>query len=199
MNIFAKYKAKGTSLFQNQKGVAAIEFALIFPILILIFLGSTVLVEGFRTKRLFEGAAFNLVDLATRINRFDESDAQEFYLIGKAIVGKASQDPGFTLSLAAAENVFATPGNPGLTLTWSCASDELTYIQQEDIDAMDLPNLARGQGLVIAQVRGTYVPAFNLDTIGTVELEEVAVRRPRQENTLRLSQTNNSCKLADDL
>ncbi len=115
---------------KDTQGVAAIEFAIVFPILLLLFLASSVLVEGFRTKRLHERAAFIIVDLVTRENSIDETAAQELYLVAEALVGPTAENDDFAVVVASVENEFDTDDDSSLTLMWSCASNPDFHFEQ---------------------------------------------------------------------
>lgn len=66
MNIFKKYSKPKTTLKQNQRGIAAIEFALVVPIIVILLLGSIDAVFALTAKRKVSLATHSMADISAR-------------------------------------------------------------------------------------------------------------------------------------
>lgn len=72
----------------NKRGVAAIEFAIIAPVLLLLALAATDLVQLLRSQLRLDAAAVQLGQLVSQCNRItDPGDTAQFWVYAQSIVG----------------------------------------------------------------------------------------------------------------
>ncbi|MDH7784332.1 Flp pilus assembly protein TadG [Ochrobactrum sp. 19YEA23] len=67
---------------RDRRGVSAVEFALIAPVLLLIYLGSTDLADGLDVNKKISRSASSLADLVTRQISVSAADIDDMFAIG---------------------------------------------------------------------------------------------------------------------
>lgn len=89
----------GTRLRRNEDGVAAIEFALILPVMLLMYFGSAELTKGMLVNRKVTIAARSISDLlAQQTTALTDGQATEIFNAGLAIMGSDATGLKMTLS-----------------------------------------------------------------------------------------------------
>jgi len=68
--------------FRDKRAVGAVEFALIIPVLLLIYLGSTDLADGLDVNKKVSRSASSLADLVTRQISVKATDIDDMFAIG---------------------------------------------------------------------------------------------------------------------
>ncbi|MEP3525038.1 MAG: TadE/TadG family type IV pilus assembly protein [Hyphomicrobiales bacterium] len=85
-NLFKKIPAKRNSLSKDQRGIAAVEFALVVPIIVILLLGSIDAVFALTAKRKVSLATHSMADIAARETALDSTDRQALSELGKVIM-----------------------------------------------------------------------------------------------------------------
>lgn len=85
-NLFNKVPAKRNSLSKDQRGIAAVEFALVVPVIVILFLGSIDAVFALTAKRKVSLATHSMADIAARETALDSTDRQALSELGKVIM-----------------------------------------------------------------------------------------------------------------
>lgn len=71
---------------ENIKGVAAVEFALILPFMLILFFGSNEVTQAIMAARKLETAVRVVTDLAGQYSRLKQSDADEIFAAAKEVI-----------------------------------------------------------------------------------------------------------------
>lgn len=85
-NLFKKVPAKRNSLSKDQRGIAAVEFALVVPIIVILLLGSIDAVFALTAKRKVSLATHSMADIAARETALDSIDRRALSDLGKVIM-----------------------------------------------------------------------------------------------------------------
>ncbi|KAB0679785.1 TadE/TadG family type IV pilus assembly protein [Aureimonas leprariae] len=148
-------------------GVAAIEFALIMPALVFLYLGSVDLTTGWTIKRKVSHSVSAMSDLVTRINTLTKSDLDDIFKIGDATMTPRAAALG-TAKITA----IGVDGTGKAKVTWSYArnttKDTVGTLVTLPSDLAGLKNVS----LVRTSASYDYTPPGASRVIGTVKLEK---------------------------
>lgn len=157
----------------DRRGVAAIEFALIAPVLIVLLLGCVTLFVAFRDSQDAEKATFTIGDLMSRrtdpVDNAFLSTTQQLFL---QMVSRPAERTKYRISsLARSGGKFS--------VAWSYAVAPRTALRTADIPTDSLPVVADGDSLILVETAVSYDPLFG--GLGLVSGEHVnlAANRPR--------------------
>ncbi|NCC22803.1 MAG: pilus assembly protein TadG [Alphaproteobacteria bacterium] len=160
-------------LFRDEDGVAAIEAALLFPLLILILLGivdtGNAVLAGQKTIRASQVTA----DLIARKRSVTTQDIEE--AIEAARLTMAPYDSG-TLGVDVVSIEFVEDDDADIC--WRETTDGMTV---DDAILTSVIGLgAKGDGVLAVTVRYTHSPIFSSPLTGPIEMEEIAFVRGRK-------------------
>ncbi len=138
----------------DDRGVGAVEFALLAPILILVFMASIELPRAYTTARKLDRAARTMSDL---ISRSSLTSLDDVYAAGAAVIDPI--DPTSTGMRLSAVGVYTN----GVARICSAAAKNISAEAVNTNLGLAPPVYADpGSRYVKAEVRYTYVPVFNL-------------------------------------
>ena len=136
---------------RDREGVAAVEFALLVPIFIFLYLMSFQMTVGFSTARKVSRAASTIADLMTQQEEIDTDDLTDMDALAKAIMA-----PYSTAGLTVKVTGITLDSAADATVSWSWKSDG-TQPYATGL-AVDVPTdlQATDSFLVHAEVQTTY-------------------------------------------
>ncbi len=186
------------SLSTNTSGTASIEFAFIAPVFILLFLGSFVLFDTIRAKRIVSNSTIVVSDLVTRLVEVDETTLQDVYTAGDALLGEFRDNSSIDYTITSVTNPLGNQDDP--VVVWSRSTDSALVVETADLQAFDLPSMNDGETMILVQAEGTVKPKLSftsslLGRIGmgaSIDVDEVVTRRPRLVREICLHNANDS-------
>jgi Flp pilus assembly protein TadG len=166
----------------DTSGIAAIEFAMIFPMMLVMFFGMIDVSTGFAIDRKVTMISQSLSDLASRYTLLQETDVTNFFTIGDAMITPYDK----TILLATVSQIYLDPTTKTGKVVWSRGDAKMaksTVVSvPTDLIAKDSTGAwSANQYLILGQVTYLYKP-----TIGWVvpkagiNLTESSFTRPRQ-------------------
>jgi Flp pilus assembly protein TadG len=168
-----------TVFHRCERGAIAIEFALIGPLLIAIFLGCFISFDAVRGARQTSTAASVLSDLSTRVLEMNDASRDAFWLTGGAIMGKFASSNNPVMSVTSVVNVLGD-GSNDLSVRWSHSNVAGNQLTTPDLANFDIPTIPEGESVILVIVRTTIVAPFRVAGFPRpVVIERIAVRRPR--------------------
>ncbi len=108
---------------RDRSGISAVEFALIFPLLLLLFFGGYTLADATIVHRKVSIAARTLVDLATQVSALQSSDMSTILSASTEIIAPYN---AANLSILLSEITVNSTGNKA-TVTWSSGLNATAY------------------------------------------------------------------------
>jgi len=171
---------KYRNFLENNTGVAAVEFALIMPILILMTFGGYTSFDMIFTDRAVSRSSAIVTDLTTRSESVDDVYIQNLIEISKSLVGDAAQDDTrFDVSITSISNTFDSDADYELIVNWSFGNKSSVELTTGDIEDYDLPHIPEGESIILVDLSLRYQSDIFQDLFGLIELNEVSIGRPR--------------------
>lgn len=189
MNLFNQKEIADTmrsplkQFTHNKEGNAAIEFAFIVPLFILLFLGCFVAFDAFRAQRVMTTSTIVVSDLTTRFVEVDDQELNNLYIAAESLLGSYVTTSDLEYTITSVVNPLGNDDDP--TVVWSHSTEPSNELTTADLAQLDLPEIDDGETIIVVKAEGTHTPrlapAFLKPTgLGlTFNVDEIAVRRPR--------------------
>ena len=180
-----------TKLRRNESGLAATEFALLLPILVLLFFGLVEASTAMTVNRKVAISANTLADLAAQSEFLLESDMDDLFEGVMSIV-EPNDSSGMALRLISV--VRDSEGDP--IVHWSRDSEGNTpygegdyYTSLEDDDV--LSNIG---SLIVVEMSYTYYPSITNHVLSTpINFSRMTLRWPRVSTKVQLCVSEGNC------
>lgn len=182
------------SLRRDDSGVAAIEFAMIVPMLLLMLFGITDVANYFAVDRKVSQIAQAVSDLTSRYTSVQESDVTNFFAIAGAMVTPYDKN----VLKAMIHQVYLDPNTKTAKVVWSRATSGTTPLAKNTVYPVPAGlvgkdssgNWLANQYLIVGEVNYKYVPTIGwvLSKAG-VTASEIAFTKPRQMTCVMLGST----------
>ncbi len=201
MSLRANMKSIGSNLgaklrdfADRASATAAIEFAMVLPVMLTAYLGSVEVGGGVTADRKLSNLSLTLANLTARANAaLQDSDLNGIFNASAAVLAPYDYtQAGMVVSSIVFDGanppngyvVWSTANGPGVTaLTPSCTTQVATTLVPNNI------RTANGS-LILAQAKFPYKPAVGYVVTGTITLSETDFMVPR--NMTSVPRTNSS-------
>lgn len=158
----------------SERGIAAIEFALILPVIVVIFLGTIASFDGIRASRQVLTAADTVGDLISRRAEMDDSARDDMFEVAEAMLGDFTSENALSMTMS---SVFNDDGE--LKVLWSEPKGGATPLIDEEISTLTLPTIPEGDSVVIVRVVTQYTPMLINKAFDRIEFSDTVFVRPR--------------------
>lgn len=173
---------------RDPRGVSAIEFALIVPALILLYVGTVEIGNALTVYRRTAQVAATAADLTAQVRSVSKSDIQDIQAAASSILTPYSTGP---LKIVLS-SVVADDDNNG-KVDWSCANKGGARADNSSYNVpagLTEPN----SSVIVAEIEYTFTPLVGLTTIfspGSFEMTRTFYTRPRR--SMKVAKTDNGC------
>ncbi len=141
------------AFFGDKRGVSAVEFALLAPILIMAYLGLAELTLGMMASRRTSHLAATIGDLAAQSDTLTLSNISDLWAIGSSMLMPFSTD-NTTLKIRLSS---VTMVGSNATVQWSQATTGTTgYAKGSVIPSITTAQIAAGESLMMTEVEYDY-------------------------------------------
>lgn len=167
-------------LIADRRGVSAVEFALIAPVMILIYFGLTEFSQAYMAQRRTGHTAAMVADLVAQGDKTSPTAIQPVFAIGQMIMKPFSADP-----LAIRVTSVTMGANGQATVDWSLSSKETILKRLGKASPIaDLPPglIATGESLIIGETQYKYQSAIKDILPEAIIFERTYYLRPRTVN-----------------
>jgi len=181
MSILANIARSNARFAGDCRGISAVEFAMLLPVMLTLFLGSVEASQGIATDRKVELTAHTLADLSSQYTDITNADMANILNAGSAIIAPYS---AANLKEVISEISINAQGNA--TVVWSDTLNgtALTVGQSVTVpSSLATPN----SYLVLAQVQYSYNPTYGYVMTGTLTLSDQSFMRPRESTSIARS------------
>lgn len=165
---------------RDKRGVAAVEFALIFPVMAAILLGSVETSQLLEAKRKETNVAATVADLVAQEKSVDNADMSNIFQGATMLLAPFSTA---TLRVVVTSVINDASNNP--VVDWSDGYNATARTVGASLPA-DFPDdvLVSGSSVIMAEVTYTYSSPYGWNVTGPITLHDVYYCRPRRSNTV---------------
>lgn len=162
-------------LFHCRRGIAAVEFALILPVLILLLLGTTELTRALTHDRKVTQIASTVADLIAQTSTLSVAELDDIFEASGSIM-----QPYLTTDLGIITSSVKFNEDKDANVEWSCGYQTTAWTKDTPPpiaipDAIKVPNST----IIIAVSSYTYKPVFTSIIEENIDLGETFFLRPR--------------------
>ena len=184
----------------NDAGMAAVEFSLILPILVLLWIGGVEVTQALSVDRRLNNLASSIGDLVARSKIITYSDVDKIFDLGPGAMypfcktEAVCNTKGLKMRVTAVKMDDANPANG--TVAWSRAQGITVYSDNQSMNSI-VPVTLRvaNTQVIMAEVYMPYTPAIGKVIVGTKNLSDRMFFVPRLVTKVQLCDDNKAnCK-----
>jgi Flp pilus assembly protein TadG len=170
-------------LGRDQQGVSAVEFAMILPLMITLYLGAVEISQGIGIDRKVTLTTRTIADLTSQVSSVTNTEMSNILNASAQVMM-----PYDASKLKATVSQVKIDANSTATIDWSCT---LNGTKRSTGSAVTLPSaLAIANSYLIwSEVSYSYKPTIGYVVTGTLNLSDLIYMRPRQSVSVSLSGT----------
>ncbi|MCP8938132.1 pilus assembly protein [Alsobacter sp. SYSU M60028] len=165
---------------RDRRGVAAVEFALILPILLTLYVGTVETTQLLTADRRVTLLGATLADLASQASKVKDADLAGMVAAGSAVLSPLPA--GATRVRLTSISISGTGSTATATVCWSYASNWTTYARGTVLDTTLVPAAMRAQSnvsFILSQVEYPYTPPIAVLLTGSFVLRSGQLMNPR--------------------
>ncbi len=178
MNFLAAIARSYSRLTGDCRGVSAVEFAMLLPVMLTLFLGSVEASQGIAADRKVELTAHTLADLSSQYTDITNAEMTNILNAGSAIIA-----PYAAANLKEVVSEIAIDAQGNATVVWSDTLNG-TALTVGTIVTVPSSLAAPNTYLVLAQVQYSYNPTYGYVMTGTLTLSDQSIMRPRESASI---------------
>lgn len=159
---------------RDRRGLAALEFALIAPMMIVVLFGAIELTELLATNRRAENTTASIADVISRDTTVSNAEVSDLWSAASALMYPNASGP-MKMRVSSIQVETASSAK----VLWSEAANG--YTARSKGSAMTLPAgmMVAGTSVVIAESSYNYVPPIGVFLDIAINLNHIEYRRPR--------------------
>src|SRR6266852_5983771 len=165
-------------LGRDQRGVAAVEFAMLLPLMITLYLGSVEVSQGIGIDRKVTLTTRTVADLASQVSSINNADMTNLLTASAAVIA-----PYDSTKLKVTVSAVTIDANGAAKVAWS---DTLGGTARAVGSTVTLPSAINvpNSTLIWSEVAYSYTPAIGHVITGTLNLSDQIYMRPRLSDTV---------------
>jgi len=166
----------------DRRGVSAVEFAMLLPLMVTLYLGGVEISQGIGADRKVTLTTRSVADLASRVTSINNADMTNILNAGAAVMAPyPNAKLKVTLSLVTIDSTGKA------TITWVDKYNGGTSPSRSAGDTVTLPTALKvnNTSLVWAEVAYDYKPAIGYVITGTLTLKDQIYMRPRLSESIQ--------------
>lgn len=169
------------SLRKDQRGVAAIEFALIAPVAILLYCGFAELTMAMMAERRAAHAASVVADLVAQSTQVTGAELTDIFNVGNSIVYPFPSAP---LRLRVTSVTADVNGVP--QMTWSVGHGGMGALPNGQVSGFPPALLAAGDNVIKADVQYAFTSPLRMTLPSALTFSSTFYLKPRRSNSVAL-------------
>lgn len=164
---------------RDGRGVAAVEFALTVPVLIIAYLGTY---EGFQAAAAYRKLSATTVELANVVSQYTTMSAGDVSTITSASSQIMAPFPTGNLSIVLSE--ITTNSSSQATVTWSQAYNGGTALTPGASFTLPTSMRVASTSYILVQTAYSWSPIVSGGPIGTINMTDQMYTQPRQSSSI---------------
>jgi Flp pilus assembly protein TadG len=167
----------------DQRGVSAVEFALLLPLMVTLYLGTSEISQGISVGRKVTLTARTVADLVSQVSSINNSGMSDVLNSSSSVMVPYTTNP-----LKVTVSCVSIDANGKATVTWS---DTLGGTARSVGSVVTVPsalNIAN-TSLIWSEVQYIYKPTIGYIITGTLTLKDQIYMAPRLSNTVARTAT----------
>lgn len=159
-------------LIRDSRGVSAVEFAMLAPMMIVLYLGCVEISDGVAAQRKVSLTSAALANLAAQVTTISNTEMNDIIAASTAIVA-----PYSSANLKMSVSCLNIDADKNVTVKWSKASGGATPLS----GSASVPSalLIADTELIYAEASYAYTPAIGYTITGTLNLSDQMYMSPR--------------------
>lgn len=173
-----KLRARVVALGGDERGVSAVEFAMLLPLMVLLYLGGVEMSEAISISRKVSLTSRSVADLVAQSTSISNSEMTNVLNAASAV---AAPFPVTNLKVTVSSITIDANGNA--KVTWSDALNTTARPVNQTVTlptALKIPNTS----VIWGEVQYAYKPAIGYVITGTLNLKDQIYMRPRQSDSV---------------
>lgn len=163
---------------KDRRGVSAVEFALLLPIMLLLYFGAVEIGEGVTISRKVTHVTSSLGDLITQSRTISNTDMKNILDATSAIMNPYPIAP-LTIVVSGVK----IDNNGKATVEWSDARNRAAFTKGA-VMTLPVQVTQKNTFLVVSEVHYLFTPTMGYVLSGTVDLNDQSFLRPRLADTV---------------
>lgn len=181
----------------DERGVAAVEFALLLPVMLTMYLGSVEVSQGLSADRKVVLLARTLGDLTTQKSAVSTSTMDTVSAAGSVVLSPLKANVALMRVTSVAISAPSSGPVNDATVCWTYVKGTWSpaFAIGEKLDVTTVPTTLRsdiGSSVVLAEVQYPYKPVIGYVVTGQLQLKERIFMRPRVSSYVTNSDAINS-------
>ena len=163
---------------QDERGVSAVEFAMLLPLMITLYLGSVEISQGVGIDRKVTLTTRTVADLASQVSSINNTDMTNLLNASSSVIA-----PYDVSKLKVTVSLVTIDANGNAKVTWS---DTFQGTKRAVGSSVTLPTAlaVANTSLVWSEVSYQYKPTIGYVVTGTLNLSDQIYMRPRLSDTI---------------
>jgi Flp pilus assembly protein TadG len=185
--LTATLRSKAAALAQENSGLAAIEFAMLLPLMIVLFLGCAEVSQAVGIDRKVGLTTRTVSDLVAQVKSVSDTDMTN---IMAAVTAVAAPYPTSNLRLKVSS--ITIDANKKATIAWG---DAMNTSARQKGDVVTVPNglLVANTTLIWAEATYNFTPTIGYVITGTLPLSDQIYMRPRLSDCVQRPPSVTGC------
>jgi len=168
-----RFARKLRHFIEDRRGISAVEFALLLPLMVTLYLGGVEISQGISADRKVTLTSRTVADLASRVSNINNADMSNILNASSAVMA-----PFASANLKVTVTCVDIDGTGKATVKWSDTMNGTARATGSTVTlppALDIPNTS----LIWGEVEYAYTPAIGYVVTGTLNLKDQIYMRPR--------------------